>query len=231
VCVSSLAATGPAADGRPRIATDPPGPVSHYGRSKRAGEQAAAAFADRVPITIIRPPMVFGEGDRASLPLYTMIARWGIHLVPGRGRNRVSLVHAADLAELMILAAQRGTRIKPPGAADARPGRGYYFAACPEAPAYADLGQMIGAAVGRSRVKLLRVATPLVWMVAAAGSALARIRRRPAYMNLDRVREVMAGSWLCSPQAAIEELGFSVKASLADRLRQTAAWYRQEGWL
>jgi nucleoside-diphosphate-sugar epimerase len=61
--VSSLAAVGPAMNGEPRTELDPPRPISNYGRSKRAGELAARRWADRIPLTIIRPPMVFGEGD------------------------------------------------------------------------------------------------------------------------------------------------------------------------
>ncbi|HEY4759337.1 MAG TPA: NAD-dependent epimerase/dehydratase family protein, partial [Thermoguttaceae bacterium] len=54
--VSSLAAAGPALDGRPKIESDPARPVSAYGRSKRDGEQEAKLFAHRVPTTIVRPP-------------------------------------------------------------------------------------------------------------------------------------------------------------------------------
>lgn len=63
VVVSSLAAAGPCTAGRPRIESDVPAPVSAYGRSKLAGELAAAGYAGGVPISIVRPPMVFGTGD------------------------------------------------------------------------------------------------------------------------------------------------------------------------
>ena len=65
VMVSSLAATGPMADrNRLRTETDLPQPVSRYGASKLAGEREAEAFADRVPITIVRPPIVLGPATR-----------------------------------------------------------------------------------------------------------------------------------------------------------------------
>lgn len=44
-------------------------------------------------------------------------------------------------------------------------------------------------------------------------------------------REATASSWACCPQAARQELNFSIEHSLAERLRQTADWYRANGWL
>ena len=72
VMISSLAAAGPSPEGRLRVETDPCCPVSHYGWSKRAAELAAEQFADRVPITVIRPPIVFGESD-CRAPLFKTI--------------------------------------------------------------------------------------------------------------------------------------------------------------
>ncbi|MGD0382538.1 MAG: NAD-dependent epimerase/dehydratase family protein [Thermoguttaceae bacterium] len=231
VVVSSLAAAGPALDGRPKIESDPALPVSAYGHSKRAGELEAESFADRAPTTIVRPPIVLGEGDRLGLPMFRSVDKIGVHIVPGLGRHRFSLIHAADLVELLILAAQRGKRLAPPGQNGSQTGQGYYFAACEDDLVYDDLGRLIGKVLGRRRVAPVHIASPVVWMVAAAVEAVSQITRRPLYLHIDKVREVTAGSWICSPRRAKEELGFSVKAPLVERLRQTARWYRKEGWL
>ena len=115
ITVSSLAAAGPSHDGAPMTERHPSRPVSHYGHSKRAGERAAEHFADRVPITIVRPPIVVGERDRLALPLFRSVARFGVHLVPGLDQRRFSLIHADDLVQLLILAAERGKRLPPRG--------------------------------------------------------------------------------------------------------------------
>lgn len=228
--VSSLAAAGPSVDGRPRVESDPPEPVSHYGRSKRSGEHAAESYAQRVPITVVRPPIVLGEGDRLGLPLFRSAIRFGVHMAPGLKPQRFSLIHADDLVNLIILAAERGKRLPPLGQRGESRGQGYYFAACELDPTYADLGRLVAESVGRN-VLVIPTAMPVVRTVAVVGEAISQVSQHPLLMNLDKAREIAAGSWLCSSRAAQEDLGFDVEAPLLERLRQTAEWYRQEGWI
>jgi len=108
VIVSSLAAAGPAPPGCLRTETDTLGPVSNYGRSKRAGELVAEQYGGRLPITVVRPPIVFGEGDPACLEMFQTVKRWRLHFAPTLVPQPCSFIHAADLAGLLILAAQRG---------------------------------------------------------------------------------------------------------------------------
>jgi nucleoside-diphosphate-sugar epimerase len=230
--VSSLAAAGPAPNGRALIEADPPVPISVYGRSKRAGEIESESLAGRVPITIVRPPIVLGEGDKMGLSMFQSIDRFGLHVVPSMGRNRFSLIHATDLADLMIRAAERGSRLPPPPLnGSPRTGQGYYFAACEVDPVYDDLGRMIGQALQRRNVFPMHIAIPLVWMISAGVEAISQIERRPLYLHIDKAREITAGSWICSSHAARDDFGFQVGAPLVDRLRQTVEWYRREGWL
>ncbi len=223
VLVSSLAAAGPSTGDRPRIETDVPEPVSWYGQSKLAGEQAAIRYADRIPLTILRPPIVFGEGDTNALALFKSIARFGVHAVPGTGDDRYSMVHAADLADALRLVAERGERV-----CHGRSG-GTYFVAGHETPTFNELGQMIAEVLGKPHIRIIHNPGPVVWMVGAVCELVSRISRQPFIMNLDKAREATGGSWDCDG-SALFRLGFD-PAPLRDRLRQTAAWYQQQGWL
>ena len=127
IVVSSLAAVGPSSSGRPRREGDPPSPVSHYGRSKLAGENAARKFADRVPTTIVRPSVVFGDGDPATGELYRPIARWGVHVVPTWREHRLSLIHVDDLVSLLLLAAKSRKAVAGIVAAAVDAGQGLLF--------------------------------------------------------------------------------------------------------
>lgn len=222
VCVSSLAAAGPAPPGRPRVEADPPAPVSRYGRVKRAAEQAAAAHA--VPLSIVRPPMVFGPGDRAARPLFRGAAR-GWHLTPTRRPTRVGLVHVDDLAAALLTIAARGERV--PSGDDGATGRGVYHVAGDDAPTYADLGRRIGAAAGRD-VRVVRLPAALTAAAAALGELAGRLRDRPTVLNRDKHREATAGDWWCDAAKA-RALGWT-PAPLDARLAETLAGYRAAGW-
>ena len=231
VVVSSLAAAGPAENGKPRIETDPPAPVSHYGRSKLAGEGEVAAVAHRLPVTVVRPPIVLGQRDRLGLPLFRSIARFGVHVVPTVRQRPYSVIHVDDLVRLLILAAERGKRLPPRSEVDAAGGQGCYFAAADQSPTYADLGRIIAAAMDRRPPWVIPVTSPGVWALGLAGEAISQLIRRTVFMNLDKVCEITAGAWLCSAAAARRDLQFVVDTPLSERMRQTAQWYRREGWL
>ena len=227
VILSSLAAGGPSPAGRPRTEEDPAGPVSHYGRSKLAGEQAARAHASQVPVTIVRASWVFGEWDRDTLAVFRSV-RYGLHLVPVAPTNRYSLIHAADLADFLVLAAQRGERCGP----DLPPGDGLYYAAAEPTLDYAGIGRMVATAMERGRLRVLHLPRLLTLAMAGVPQLLSSaLGRPPSIVNLDKAREGFAGSWVCSAEKAQRQLGFSPSAPLADRMRQTASWYQERGWL
>ncbi|MGA2680074.1 MAG: NAD(P)-dependent oxidoreductase [Sedimentisphaerales bacterium] len=227
VVVSSLAAAGPCAVGQPRVESDAPTPVSNYGRSKLAGEQAAARYAGVVPISIVRPPIVFGPSDKGMLEMFRPIARWGIHAVPGQGERCLSLIHVADLVEGLLLTAEKGERLYHNGS----PGQGIYFMAAADYPTYAELGQAMAIALGKKRATVVHLPGPLVRLVGLCGDAMGRIRQRPAWVNSDKMTEALAGSWTCSSTKARTHLGWSPAAASTERLHETVQWYHHAGWL
>jgi nucleoside-diphosphate-sugar epimerase len=233
VSVSSLAAAGPSLADRARTESDPPAPVSHYGRSKRAAELIAAEFAARVPITIVRPPIVFGEGDLLMRDVFRSIFRFGVHVALGVAGRRYSLIHVRDLVDALVVCGQRGARLDASGAGSTpNAARGYYFVAGDEQPTFAELGPLIGKCLGRPRVRVLRTSGPVLLVLAAAvAEVVARLRGTPYIFNFDKAREALAGDWTCSTQTIRRELGCAPQVPFVDRLRQTSDWYRQHNLL
>ena len=159
--------------------------------------------------------------------MFRPIAHWGIHAVPGWHERRFSLVHVADLVEGLLLAAEKGERLHLNGS----PGQGIYFVAADDYPTYAELGQAMAIALGKKRAITVHLPRPLVRLAGLCGDAVTWIRQRPGWVNSDKMTEALAVSWMCSSDKARTQLGWSPAATLAERLYETAQWYRNAGWL
>ena len=227
VYVSSLAAVGPALNGQPLTEAAPPAPVSAYGQSKLEGERHFRAVAGRVPITIIRPPSVFGPGDPHTLVLFRTVHR-GFHFVPGWNDIHMSWIYVEDLVEALILAAEHGRRLP---ADDGEPGEGIYFAALEEWPNLAEVGRLAADALGRKLWHTFHVPGPLCRFFGHCNDVISRISRRPLLLSSDKMREGLAGPWLCTAEKARRELGFACSVGLAEGFRRTVKWYEAQGWL
>ena len=226
VFVSSLAAVGPSSLSNPHSETEVCRPVSNYGESKAEAEQVARSYADRVPVSIVRPPIVLGPRDRTGLEMFSSIAKFGIHIVPGFRDQEVSVIHVDDLVTALRRVAERGSRLSSED-----PAQGVYFAAAKERPTYRELGNLIGDALGKQRVVKIPVPRFAVKSLAGINSLIASITGKSQYLNFDKAREICAGSWSCSNQKICEELEFAPAFPLNTRLQQIVKWYRRHEWL
>lgn len=216
--VSSQAAMGPNPPGRTRIESDLPSPASEYGRSKRNGEIAIEDIGPSLPWTILRPSAVYGPGDVALLPFFRMAAK-GTVLLPSRPQMRFSLIHVDDLCE-GIAAALESPRCVARS----------YFLTGEEQPSVREVLDMMGQAFGK-KPRVIPIPGGVVWPMALIADAVAWLRRRPGFFSCDKLAEMRAAEWLCSAQRAQEDAGFRQRIPLADGLRQTAAWYKSQGWI
>lgn len=227
VVVSSLAAAGPSTVKRPLRESDPCRPVSVYGKTKRGGELAAAEKADRVPTTIVRPPIVFGSRDQGMLSVFKPINRTRVHMLPGYRRNLYSLIHAKDLSQALLLVSQKGERIDPADFETNSFRRGCYFASRDEQLTYAQLGTLVSRSLDRDFVLNVPVPKWSVWLSAGVNEGVSKLRGEPHVFSIDKAREATAGSWTCSNEKIKSELGFEPQASLDERMREAATWYRE----
>jgi len=222
VFVSSLAAAGPSAPDRPRTEDDPPQPVSSYGRSKLAAEQSLRTWADRVPTSVVRPPVVYGPGDGNMRQMIDSIRR-GWHLVPGRRPHLLATIYVDDLIDALLLVADRGRRMAPPSSEGAT--QGIYFAAGPDAVTYADLGRRLAELLERKAI-VWRFRGPVVQTIATVAESVAWVRGRPSVLNRDKIREALAGSWLCDTSRIREELLFQPQFTLDAGLRESVRHFQ-----
>lgn len=232
VHVSSLAAAGPAWQDQPLREDCSCQPVSEYGRSKLAAERHLRALGDRLPVTILRPPIVFGPWDRYLVRLFRLI-RSGINLVPGPMMPRHSWIYVDDLVEAMLLAAERGQRLADPGidGPNSLDDQGLYFVALDEQPTLAEVAYLAAEAQSCRAPRTIHVPRFLCWMGARFNDLRTRILGRTYWLCSDKLREALAGSWICSADKAKRELGFVCRVNLTQGFRITIDWYHDQGWL
>lgn len=227
VLCSSIAAAGPARRSC-RLSDPAPAPVSHYGRSKRGGELAAALQADRLAVTIVRPGIVFGPRGRELLPLFRSIYRFRLHFAPTLRPVPLSWIHVADVAAILLRAATRGRRLVPGSRTGADPG--FYYAVARESVDYPTFGRLVGRALGRPCLAL-NVPQPVGWLAAAAADGWAAWRRTTLPLSVDKMREASCGPWTFDPSALSDELDYTFPKTLYERIEETARWYLESGWL
>ncbi len=256
VFVSSLAAAGTSSREHPRTEIETPQPVSEYGRSKLAAEMALRRWASRVPISIVRPPMVLGPGDQMGLKMFQAIQISHIHFTSTFSRLYHAVVMVKDLVRALRLAAEKGKRLLPNPESDldattesscentevhmntgsnrlsaTQTAQGIYHIATAEGVEYGTLGRLVAEAMGYHHIMVFRM--PCEWTRIAVFFAenFGKIRKKSVYLNHDKCQEILAGSWNCSAQKARDELGFTPTETLENQLAQTATWYRQQHWI
>ena len=187
--------------------------LSLYGASKARSE--ALVEASGLTSVIVRPPAVYGPGDRETLELFKM-ARRGLVLLPPGGR--LSLIHVDDLARLLIALASPGApsgmTIEPD---DGRPG-GW---------SHGEFAAALGEAVGTRPVAW---STPRALLaLAARGDRLVRGQR--AKLTPDRIAYFCHPDWVVHSARGVSPSIWRAEIPTGTGLAGTAAWYRSEGWL
>jgi nucleoside-diphosphate-sugar epimerase len=203
VLVSSLAARHPH--------------VSAYAASKRASEAAALDVLGPERVTILRPPAVYGPGDRATLLIFRQLAN-GVLVAPGPRGARFSMIHVADLIEL--IAAHLAGRLTLPPVLEPDDGRAGGYG-------WGDLAAVAARTTGR-RVRTLRVPVRLLELPARAADGLARRFALDLPLSRDKLGELGHGQWIAGGPALPEA---PPRITFETGFGDTLDWYRRAGWL
>jgi len=217
IYISSVAVAGPSPEGRPLKETDPPNPITTYGRSKLAGEKVALSFADRLNVAAVRPPGVYGPGDREIYTLFKTVYR-RIKPLIGNLQRRLQLVHVDDLTLGISKAVESRTK-----------SGSIFFIAENKSYTITEMIEMLQEGCGKKGIPLVLPA-PVFRLIAAVSEFSFRLVGATPMLTREKTRELNA-SWEMDVTRAREVLGFESQIPFADGARQTFEWYKAEGWL
>lgn len=213
VGVHSHIATPPADESWPHT----PGDV--YQATKSEGELLALSFQREhgLPVTVVRPVAIYGPGDLRLMKLFRMVARRRF-VILGSGDVFLHMVHVDDLVQGLRLAAESESAV------------GEVFIIGGDE--YASLNELSARIAAIYGVPAPRLHLP-VWPFYAAG-ALCEIvcvpfgieppiyRRRVSFFTKSRA---------FTSDKAKRLLGYAPRVSLQAGLDETAAWYRENGYV
>ena len=188
--------------------------LSIYGASKRAGEIAVEKFNPRMSVVLLRPPAVYGPGDRGTFPLLRALTQ-SFAVIPGTSTSRFSLVYVDDLARMIVEAAE-ATRTGVVELSDGQP-RGY---------SWKEMAHIASAAEQKGITPIFlpkSVAMMVAVMVEAFGKATGRL----PFVSRDKIRQLYFADWVARGE------GWPLKepVDFAKGFSTALDWYRREQWL
>ncbi len=218
VLLSSLAAAGPGTDGIPVKESDPPHPVSDYGKSKLLAEEEALSYKDKFPVVVIRPPAVYGPRDRDTFELFRWAVR-GVTLEIGGGERFLNFCYVGDLVNAIALALEKQTK-----------SGSIYYAAEKQRYSWADFKKTLLAA-GGVKARTLKIPYAAAYLIGLLSEAASLFASGPSIVSRQKVFEAVQKYWVCDPSAAKKDLGFEAAFSLQQGLDTTWRWYRDNNWI
>ncbi len=218
IYISSQAAAGPSVDGIPLTENDPPQPISCYGKSKQLAELTVLEFQKFFPVTIIRPPVVYGPRDDDTLEVFKYI-KFGIKPLLGNQEKIISLIHVHDLVRGIQIAAEHQNAKNE-----------IFFIANKKGYRWIEVIDAI-AQVMDKKALTIRFPEFVLDLAASLNEQVTNIFKSAAIINRDKAVEMKQSYWLVDASKAEQKLGFVPEILLEKGLKETYHWYRLQGWL
>jgi len=179
--------------------------ISDYARSKYLGEEVLRNQGT-VPWTILRPPAVYGPGDREMAPILKM-ARRGVAFRLGPPNQRFSLLFADDLANAVLtwLTSWRACVGRTFAIDDGCEG-GYDWPA-------------IARAAGNSRSRIVGIPMALLAGAARLNLFISRLVGYAPMLTPGKARELTQADWLCDNTTFIQATGWRPQTDFAKGIR------------
>ena len=187
--------------------------LSYYAASKRRAEQLLMNEGDGITWTILRPPAVYGPGDRELLPLFRLMAR-GIAVTAGSPLARFSMIYVEDLVSATLAWLQGSAGKEKIYTLDDGQVNGYDWH---------DISRIVGEICDR-KVRVVQASPWLFDLPAWINSRFASLSGRAPMLTPQKLRELRHHDWVCNSADFQRDVDWHPQFLLADGLKATPGW-------
>ncbi len=193
--------------------------LSHYARSKNLSEQVMQGLlgGSDTPITILRPPAVYGPMDTELFPIIKSIGK-GILPIPASKNNRFSMIYATDLANAALCAISQEQAYGQCYELDDGNAQGYKME---------ELGE-IAANIFNRPVRNVIIPAWVLKTIGVMGSATATITRKPTMLSHLKANELSHPNWVASDNRMNDAEFWQAETNLKQGLESAINWYKKE---
>jgi nucleoside-diphosphate-sugar epimerase len=216
--ISSQTVSGPSLNGTVVNEETPCHPITTYGLSKYEAEKECRKAMSQLPITIVRPPTVYGPRDKDVFEFFNTMKK-GLQPMVGMHDKYVSMIHVKDLVRGIVLAGEH------PDATGKT-----YFISSEKYYNWKEVGAITAKVMGKKALRL-RIPEWGVYVIATFAEFFALFSSKPALINFEKARDMVQDAWTCDTTRARTELGFKEEFTLEEGIKNTVEWYKKEGWL
>ena len=183
--------------------------LSDYAMSKKMGEDALLKYQDNLSCDILRPPAVYGPGDREMRPLLQLINR-GLVPVIGAKKGRFSLLYVDDLADAVscLLRSESAHKSRCFELHDGHPD-GY---------TWLQIAAIAGHLNGKTPYRLT-IPRPLLQMIALFNLYLSNLLGYSPMLTPGKVREIFHPNWVCDNTTITREVGWRPRVQFNDGMQ------------
>lgn len=217
--ISSLAAYGPAEYTEEGIVRENsvPHPVTNYGRSKLKGEEYLKSQS-AIPYVIIRPTAVYGPREKDLFTVYQLLNN-RLDISVGLEDQKLTFIYVKDLVRVILdstLAHKKNVA---------------YFATDLEVHTSSAYNKAILKALGNKLALKMKLPITVVKILGYATEKIAGIFGNYPALNVDKVNELEANSWICDTASLVEDLNYKPEYNLEKGLQEAIQWYKENNWL
>jgi nucleoside-diphosphate-sugar epimerase len=193
--------------------------LSHYAATKREGENRLRSLGQALHWQILRPPVVYGPGDKQTLKLFSPF-KSGFALEFGSG-GRFSMIYVDDLISAILYVLHDSTQNSTIFELDDGHQNGY---------SWSDVVTEASRKLNR-RVTNFAVPAAVQHVIAASGSVVSAVTKRPPVLSRGKINEFAHPDWVAKTNLLSDLTDWQPNINLHEGISRTIDWYVSHGWL